>query len=170
VDIAEMIELGALVKWSAVGAENDDSRPEAVSAPVSPTDLAVTALTYGGVPYAMSRLPLLSRMFGPPASLGKSLVSSLGPGAFPLIGASDVAQSLLGPSSMSSRIDEMREAGRTAAKRYGALALPIQALHGVLNPVTSIGYGLSSLGRAVLGKSGSLADEARAAISDVLAG
>lgn len=167
-DIAEMIELGALVKWSAAGVEDADSRPESVNAPVSPAELAGTAIAYGGAPYATSRLPLLSRIFGPPVSLSKSIATGLGPAALPLIGASDAAQLLLGSASVSSRIDEMRESGRAAAKRYGVLALPIQALHGVLNPVTSIGYGLSSLGRAVLGKSGSLADEARAAISDVL--
>lgn len=196
-DIAGRIEIGALIKLGGLVAvapalaetagvvESDEpiskmSPGELVQAPVDPGDLAITGANYVAAPY------LMSKVMGPSLTLGQAAASGLGPAFLPASGIFNVLNLVSGPlrdpkyirgqqgylsslpSAMESQVDAMREAGREAARKYGILGLPLQAFHGILNPVTSLGLGVSSVGRALLGKSGELEMEAEDSISEAL--
>lgn len=193
-DIANRIELGALIKLGSPivamapflqGQEKgeDTSSAEMVVAPVTPGELGTNAAMIGGVPYLMGRYGVLGT---PAMTAGEALAFGLGPGALPAITAGNVASWALGPlqdpayqsgergylgsilPSIGAQVGAMRKANYEASKRYGAGAIPVQALHGVLNPLTGVAYGLSSLGQTLLGKSGSLREEAKARIRESL--
>ena len=128
--------------------------------PTTPGELAFSAGLGVGVPYALSRSArLLGKVPANPMSLGRAAYVGLGPVGIPLAGATDLAQLAMRPSldpeyqagrssyvqslarGAGESIDEMRRAGLDAEQRYGRLlSLPVKALHGITNPVTSLMY------------------------------
>jgi hypothetical protein len=151
--------------------------------PTTPGELGTFAAMTGGAPYLMGRYGILGT---PAMTAGEALAFGLGPAAFPATVASNVASWALGPfqdpeyqkdrrgyfrsilPSIGAQVDAVRKANQESTRRYGVGAIPVQAFHGILNPLTSVTYGLSSLGQTLLGKSGSLQEEARVRISESL--
>jgi hypothetical protein len=128
-----------------------------VYTPTEPLDLGVMAGLGVGAPWAMGKL------MGSPMSLGRSALYGFGPSVMPLTALSDTANIFLGPLAdpryqlgmrgylsslghgVQKNIQQMSEASKAARERYGALGIPIQMVHGLMNPVTSAMY----LGRSV---------------------
>jgi len=182
--------LGAVTPLASNMIQGEDEDPaeetspaEMVSAPVTPGDIGTNVAMIGGIPYLMGRYGV----FGAPAmTAGESLAFGLGPGVLPAVAAGNVASWALGPfqdpayqrgdrgylgsvlPSIGAQVKAMRRANQEATRRYGVGAVPVQAFHGLLNPLTGAAYGLSSLGQTLLGKSGSLREEARVRISESL--
>lgn len=127
-----------------------------VYAPTDPVDVGLAGGLSVGVPY------LVSRIYGSPNPLRRSLAYSFG--APSVVGGTmmDVGRILLNPltdpkytkgqqgylksvgEGFNRGMDYLDAAGVETRNRYGVAGIPIQALHGILNPVT----GLSSLARA----------------------
>ena len=144
-------------------------RNATVMAPVDPVDWAVTGAAATGVPLAISHLKQK------PMSFGQSVASAVGPKAVPYTALAELV-SILGINPMrdplyrrgnrgywksvgeglSGQAEDIGRKGEELRNRYGALGLPLQALHGVLNPISSAVYAGKSFKDLLMGKQGSL--------------
>jgi hypothetical protein len=153
---------------SMEGAEYQGTRP--VGAPVSPFELGLTGGLGAALPYGFNRLGRALGGKTPPVSLARSAVQSFGPTFLPITAAFEGIQLGLNPLSdprykrgdigyvkslgegVKGSIDTLAERGRQARKKYGLLGVPVQALHGILNPITSTAYLARSLKDSLMGK------------------
>ncbi len=169
----------------AISGDEEESR-EPVSTlytPVSKSELAGAAALQVGAPYVASRLGL----FGKPMTLGEAAVSGFGPHITPFAALFEAGGALLSPLSdpayQSDRIGYLKSLGRGiqknvrqvgeasqyARENYGALGVPIQVFHGILNPLHSTGYMAKEIGKYMMGKSGeAVAVRAEAGIQEAL--
>ena len=147
---------------------------EMLHMPVKPTEIAASLAYNSATPTA---LHLLS---GTPLTLG----SVMGPAFLPLSAAGDVLTApffdpdyQLGDkgylnslaSGISSRADRIGISGREAREQYGPLGIPLQAVHGILNPVSGSFYAARELGKYLFGKEGeAIITEAETVIDRVL--
>ena len=53
------------------------------------------------------------------------------------------------------QLDSMQAREKETREKYGPLGLPVQALHGVMNPISSIGYAARAGKNFVMGKQSS---------------
>lgn len=146
--------------------------------PTDPLDVSVAAGQTVGLPW------LSRQMMGTPISLGHAARIGLSPVETPMNALIDVATAPLESpeyqsgesgylgsmiSGLKQRAHDVGEAGRDAQKRYGMLAYPLQAFHGISNPVSSTIYGAGQLKDYLFGKSGAqLARRAEQAIAERL--
>ena len=72
-------------------------------------------------------------------------------------------------SGISSRADRIGVSGREAREKYGPLGVGLQAIHGILNPVSGSFYAAREAGKYLLGKAGeALITQAETAIDKAL--
>ena len=135
--------------------------------PVSPLEIGSTLATGALADYAMGNLPRLWNKAAPKMSVPKAFATSISPLWLPAMGTFE-AINLLGSAALnpnresgpigylkdvknqlSTRADEVEEAGVRARKRYGLAGIPVQLLHGLLNPMSSLAYLAKSVGGAV---------------------
>jgi hypothetical protein len=148
---------------SALAAEESgEDKAEPISTLFTPTTAPEIGLAGGlqvGVPYLVGR----TGFFGTPLTMGQSAAAALGPAAIPFTAATDIGGTVLAPLSdpawRSDRAGYLEsvghaarrnlarfgEAAEEARRKYGPLGIPLQALYGVLNPVTGLGYALSNI-------------------------
>lgn len=130
-------------------------------APVEPVDLATSAAQTTLVPW------LTHRLSGRPVSMVEATRTGLSPAQIPMNALFDVATAPLsdpqyqsGKRNYFSAINHglvakargIGDAGKDVHERYGALGYPIQAFHGITNPVSSTLYGIGEAGKYLLGK------------------
>jgi len=170
------IRRNALAKMAAP--EDEVSRgPVTAWAPTDPGELA----TSGGMSIAAPML--ISRLMRSPISLPQALSWGIGPLSLPISAVADTAgiaaspladpkyQSgergyfeALGPG-LENQIRYMGQKSREARERYGPLGIPVQALHGIWNPVSGTAYMLKNLRDTFLDKAGHAALRAEQAIA-----
>ncbi len=162
-----------------------------VSAPVSPGELGVsTALNVGSnyaVPRVLNKIPLKA-LHGELPHVGEAALQTYGPKYIPLTIATAMGiNHLMAPMSdplyrqgrrgylesvsegIGGSADALAERGREARGRYGVGGIPVQMVHGILNPVASLAYGGRSLHNLMRSKEGSdLAMSAEQSIRDAL--
>lgn len=157
-----------------------------VAAPVSPTDLGITTAMQIGLPMGMSRIPYLSgghapvgpkgaleMWMGPRFFLPTAAISSLGavmrPIGDPLYRTGKRSYIKSVHEGVKGEAQNLLRAGGEARERYGAFGIPLQALHGVMNPIASLYAGGKSIYDLAMGKTGEdMALRAEASISDAL--
>jgi hypothetical protein len=140
--------------------------PSLVYTPTEPLDLATMGAFGVGAPW------LFGKAMGSPVSLGRAATYGFGPVVLPLTAVGDVANMFLGPMAdpryqlgmrgyfeslghgVKKNIEQVSEAAREARRRYGAMGIPVQMAHGIMNPVTSAMYLGRSLKDWMLGPSG----------------
>jgi hypothetical protein len=140
--------------------------PSLVYTPTEPLDLGTMgALSVGG-PW------LFSKLMGNPISLGRAAALGFGPVALPFGVVGDITNTFLGPvadphyqlglrgywdslgRSVGKNIKQVGTAAQEARERYGALGIPVQMTHGLMNPITSAMYMGKNLKEYLLGPSG----------------
>lgn len=137
-----------------------------VNAPVTPIELGVSGALQTAVPYGLSKLT------GGGLTLGQAAKNVVHPSGFMPLAATTGALSLLKPlgdprwrrgergyfsslhESVKGEADNLAEAGRNARERYGLAGVPIQAFHGMLNPIPSLYHGVTSMKDLIMGKEG----------------
>ena len=122
--------------------------------PVQPGEIATSLAYSAAVPAALNFLQ------NKPVSLLGSIGQAFSPAMLPANAVGDVLTApffdpeyQLGDkgylnslaSGISERANRIGEMGRQVRNRYGVLGIPLQALHGMLNPVSGSLYGLRSL-------------------------
>lgn len=161
----------------------EPERPErSISAPVTPGELGTAAVENVGIPWG------ISRVLSGPTSVAGVAKSMFGPAALPFNSAFDVIGAATGPlsdpmyqsgqrgylasigPSFNRKLDELGDAQRETEQKYGVLGTPIQALHGLMNPLTSASYLVRGVGQNVMDKFGSLGLEAEERIRASLRG
>lgn len=170
-------------------AEYRNSR--ALSTPVSPVDLGISSAVNVGSVYGtqrlLNKLPFTSLHETAP-TLGEAGAQMYGSRYIPLTmltaglfnharaplsdplyrqGKRSYGKSFI--EGIGGSADAMGQAGREARDRYGVAGIPIQMLHGVLNPLSSLVYGGRSARDLLRSKQGSdLALAAERSIQDAL--
>ena len=132
--------------------ENELKAPELLYAPTAPSDVGLAAGMGVGMPW------LFGKMTRNPMSLGRSAAVGFGPTALPLTAVGDAANMFMGPladpryqlgmqgywnsfgKGVQRNVKQLGESGREAKSRYGALGIPVQMFHGLMNPLTSSMY------------------------------
>ena len=158
--------------------EDPERSLETVHIPVKPSEIA-TSLAYNMATPAAMRVAA-----GSPLTVSGMIGTLFSPSALPLTAVGDVVTAPffdpayeLGEkgyldslaSGISTRADRIGELGRNVRKRYGVFGVPLQALHGILNPVSGSLYGLRSMHDYFFGKAGEvLATRAEAVIDKAL--
>jgi len=155
-------------------------------APVTPGELAWAGGMSVGVPWLGSRMPGVSSLFGGPISTGEAAKWTVSPKFIGFSVLGDVLGSGLGAFSQpgyqkgeqgymsavgSAFKEHMRgvgQASREARDRYGLFGVPLQALHGIWNPLASTGYMLKNVKDTVFDKAGSAALRAQHAVEKAL--
>jgi len=156
--------------------------------PVSPGEVGLAAGAGVALPWAVSRAgrligrtpknPLSLRQsallsFGPKFLPAAALFEALGYGLSPLTDPAYQRGERSLPSSiyegMKGSVQAVGQRGQEARERYGALGIPVQALHGILNPMSSIAYMGGALKDFVFGTDGKqLAQQAGPAVQGAL--
>lgn len=162
-----------------------------VTAPVSPAELAVSIPVNVGSIYGTQRLlnklpfkslhekaPTLAesagQMYGPKYIPLTMLTSTLlnharAPLDDPLYRSGKRSYMKSFSEGVQGSADALGEQGSEARKRYGAAGIPLQMMHGVLNPISSLVYGGRSVRNLLRSKQGSdLAIAAEKSIIDAL--
>jgi hypothetical protein len=144
-------------------------RSVSVMAPVEPIDWGVTGAAAVGMPLAIARLK------NKPMTLGQAAASAVGPKAVPYTAVAELV-SILGINPMrdpqyrrgtrgyfksvgeglAGQAEDFGRKSEELRNRYGALGLPLQALHGVLNPISGVTYAGKSFKDLLMGKQGAL--------------
>lgn len=148
-----------------------------VTAPVTPAEIGVTGAANVGAAYLTPRLlnslgssalkseaPTLGKatanMFGPhsviPAALAAmSLNHLISPLSDPLYHSGRRGYWSSVGEGISGAADTLKERGQEARQRYGLAGIPLQMMHGILNPVAGVTYAGRSLRDMMQGKEGS---------------
>lgn len=128
-------------------------RTVGVMAPVTPAEWGVTGAAATGVPYIVAALKQK------PITIREAISSAAGPGALPYTALGELVTVLgINPlrdplyqrkergywqsvrEGMAGQIEDIGRKSEELRKRYGLLGLPLQAVHGVLNPISGIAY------------------------------
>lgn len=159
-------------------------RTSGVMAPVSAADWAITGSAAVGVPYLISKLKrkaitpgqavsaAVGREALPYTTLGE-LVTILGvnPLRDPLYQRGERKYWKSVGEGMSGQIEDVGRKSEELRKKYGLLGLPLQAVHGVLNPISSVAYAGRSLKDYLSGPQGpAQAKQAELRVSEALKG
>jgi hypothetical protein len=163
--------------------EEEEGQSPSIFTPVSPTDIAMATAPVVGSTYLLGRMGLPT--IGP--GIGGAIRAAFGPLALPAYGLGELFGLGLGPLSdpayrsgrkgyfsglsdqVGRNVEAIGEAGREAREKYGPLGLPVQALHGILNPVSGSLYLLKNLKETFTGREGEeRAKEAQVAVARVL--
>jgi hypothetical protein len=153
--------------------------------PVDVSDIALSQAPLVGSAYLMGRLGFPSIQPG----LGGAVKATFGPLGLPMYGLSELVGLGAAPFSdpayqvgrkgyfgalgeqLGRNVEAVGEAGRSAREKYGPLGLPVQALHGILNPVSSSLYLLKNLKETFTGREGETrAKEAQFVVARTLGG
>lgn len=156
-----------------------------VYAPVTPGEIATSAAGGIGFPMLISRLP---RIGGTPLSVGSAAKWWVGPQGLIPAAVFGAGFSALRPFSdplyqrgqrgyiesfsenIKGEAQNLARKGEEARRKYGPLlGIPLQAVHGIMNPIASLAYGAGSLRDLMMGKTGEdLSLKAERALSSVL--
>jgi hypothetical protein len=165
----------ALLKYAAIEDEESDDRlgPQA---PVTPGELAMAGGMSIGVPWVISRATASPMSLGEaakwsvtPKGTGAMIFNDIlgtGLGAFNEPGYRSGQQGFLSAtgSAFGRQVRGIGQASREARERYGLLGVPLQALHGIWNPLSSTAYMLKSMRDSVFDKAGAAARDAQVAV------
>jgi hypothetical protein len=152
-----------------------------VHTPVTVPELGSTTLQYVGIPH------VLSNLLGSGSTLAQSVGFGFGPSSSVYMSAYDAIESATGAAKdpdyaagrisypealqqqMQMRARKVGQAAMEAKERYGAAGVPVQALQGVINPLSSIGYAVGQLKDTLLGgKGAALCRRAEKTVQDAL--
>lgn len=122
---------------------------------------------------SMSPGSLLSRAFGPgaiiPTAAFETARIAMNPLSDPLYRRGQRSYLKSVGEGFRGQMDNMEEREKEVSDKYGLAGLPMQAFHGILNPITSLGYAGRSAKNFLLGKQGeALVTVAESAISKAL--
>lgn len=156
-------------------------------APVSPGELGFAGATTVAAPWLLSKG--LSKVTGAaPMSLGEAGRWAFGPIGLPWAVGGDLLSMATSPLSnpayqaghvgylgalgpgIENEIRNISRSSREAREKYGLLGLPVQALHGIWNPVTSSLYALKNIRESLFDKAGSVAAKAESVVARALKG
>lgn len=156
-----------------------------VAAPVEPKDIAATAAFNTAFPMVISRIPKIG---GDPVNFGGAVNMAVGPRGFlPMTVANSVFSGLrpLGDpqwqkgnrsylksfhENIKGQAHNLARKSEEARDRYGLAGVPLQAVHGVMNPIASLYHGGETLYNLLMGKKGEdMAVRAESAIHEALA-
>lgn len=155
-----------------------------LTTPVTKSDIALNLGYQVGTPYLMSRMGL----FGDKKeSLGEAVAAGFSPRYTPMLAAFELGGTLASPLSdpayqsdrigyftslgrgVQKNIQQIGEASDYARKNYGALGVPVQVFHGLLNPLHSTAYMANEIRKYMMGKQGeAVALRAERSIQDAL--
>lgn len=159
-------ELGAMVGGNlAVGGvltalqnRNDKAKNVAAGIPHTPT--------------SMNPAAILGRAFGPASMIPTGAIEAariaLNPLSDPLYRKGTRSYLSSVGEGFKGQVDQLGERQIETRGKYGLAGVPVQAFHGILNPISSLAYAGRSAKDLVLGKEGSLAERAKSAISKAL--
>lgn len=124
------------------------------------------------VPKSLNPAAILGRAFGPASLIPTAAIETarigLNPLSDPLYRRGQRSYLQSASEGFKGQLDQMGERQIETRKKYGLGGVPIQAFHGILNPISSVGYAARSAKDLLLGKEGSLVLRAKAAISKEL--
>lgn len=134
----------------------------------------IQAAKTGRIPEIHSMNPgaILGRAFGPGSIIPTAAIETariaMNPLSDPLYRKGDRTYMQSVGEGFKGQLDQMGERQAETRGKYGLKGIPIQAFHGILNPISSLAYAGRSAKDLVLGKQGSLAERAKSAISKAL--
>ena len=129
----------------------------AIGAPVEPLELGITA-GMGLLPMAVSKVPKLWGGKTEPMSIGKSFKLNFGPAFMPASAIFEGLGFAMNPledpqyqrgergylssawKGMQASAERFGERGAEARRRYGLAGIPVQVLHGIMSPLSALGY------------------------------
>lgn len=159
------------VVLETLGVDRSEKEPgphSTISTPVDLPDIALSQAPLVGSSYIMGRLGFPGIQPG----LGGAVKATFGPLGLPAYGLSELLGLVMSPLSdpryqvgrkgylsslgeqLGRNVDAVGTAGRDAREKYGPLGLPVQALHGILSPVSSSLYLLKNLKETFAGRGG----------------
>lgn len=116
-----------------------------------------------GVPFKPESIrpgDILSRAFGPgaviPTAAFETARIALNPMSDPLYRRGQRSYLSSVGKGFEGQMDSMRDREKETRGKYGPLGVPVQAFHGILNPITSIGYAARAGKDLVMGKQSAL--------------
>ncbi len=153
------------------------------AAPVTPGEIAAAGGLGVAAPWLGSKLTTIAGLSKAPLTLREAASWSVSPKFFGPAVLADTLTSGLGalsePGYQSGRLNYLNAvrrafnrkvkgvalASREARERYGLLGIPLQVLHGIWNPVSSMAYMLRSMKGEPFNKIGSIALEAQEVVT-----
>ena len=143
--------------------------------PTTPGEIGASVGLGTGMTWAVPRLMNKFRnkpSLTPPPTVGEAAKASFGPGMLPITGAFELANLAMNPMAdpkyqrgERSYMQSAKEGWKGTQERfgksqedvrnkYGLLGLPVQALHGILNPITGLAYAGTGIYDKLTGKEG----------------